>query len=244
MTSTAEDNLIEKIKSLPLPQHVAIIMDGNGRWAAKRRLTRLKGHQAGAEAIRRTITAARNTGIHYLTLYAFSTENWKRPKTEISGLFNLMTRFLQKETPQMIKNNIRLLTIGDLSKIPEKPRKTLEDTIQKTSHCQDLTVIVALNYGSRQEIARAFERLLETKSEKDKNILPEDIEKFLYTSGIPDPELLIRTSGEMRLSNFLLWQISYAELYFTQTLWPDYNEVDFFNAVIDFQKRKRRFGGL
>ena len=243
-TELNETSLFEQAKELPLPEHIAIIMDGNGRWAAKRKFPRLKGHHAGAEAIRRTITASREIGLKNLTLYAFSTENWKRPQGEISGLFNLMTRFLKKETPMMLKNDISLRTIGDISKIPEKPRKSLLSTIEKTAHCKSLQVFVALNYGSRQEIAHAVERLIKEAGQSIENVNPEDIEKYLDTSGIPDPELLIRTSGEMRISNFLLWQISYAELYFTDVLWPDFSKKDLYSAIIDLQQRKRRFGGL
>ena len=218
-----EENLLIQIKKNPLPEHIAIIMDGNGRWASKRKFPRLRGHHAGAEAIRRTITASRELGLKNLTLYAFSTENWRRPQKEITGLFSLMTRFLKKETAMMLKNDISLKTIGDISKIPIGPQKTLIETIEKTSHCRSLNVFVALNYGSRQEIAYAVTRLIQ-ESEKNSlsNIQPEDIERFLYTSGVTDPELLIRTSGERRISNFLLWQISYAELYFTDVLWPDF----------------------
>jgi len=239
------EQTLQEVKSGHVPKHVAIIMDGNGRWAAKKGLSRLKGHFAGAEAIRRTITAAREMDIKYLTLYAFSTENWKRPKTEISGLFNLMMRFLKSEISTMLKNDVRLKAIGDISKIPDKPRKILENSIEKTSRCKKLTVLVALNYGARQEIASAFQKMLTQYDGKSaKQVTPEDIEPFLYTAGIPDPELLIRTSGEQRISNFLLWQLSYSELLFTNTLWPDFSKCDFYNAVLEFQKRKRRFGGL
>jgi len=244
MEESSQDNIVEKLKSGVLPAHIAIIMDGNGRWAKSRNLPRLKGHEAGAESIRRCIKAARKIGIKYLTLFAFSTENWKRPKAEINGLFTLMTKFLHKETGNMLKNDIRILSIGDISKIPEKPRKSLKNTIKKTSHCKSLNVVVALNYGARQEIANAVNSLIQSKQYKNKTIFPEDIEKFLYTKGMPEPELLIRTSGEMRLSNFLLWQVSYTELYFTPTLWPDFDEKDLYDAIFDFQKRKRRFGGL
>ena len=245
MTNSQEEKLFKTVQQGSVPEHVAIIMDGNGRWAAKRHFPRLKGHMAGAEAIRRTITAAREIGIRYLTIYAFSAENWKRPKSEISGLFRLLTRFLKKETRMMLKNDIRLMTIGDISRLPEASKKTLGEAKEKTAHCRSLTVVVALNYGSRQEIASAFAQMLQDfKNKKITDIQPEDIEKYLYTADIPEPELMIRTSGEQRLSNFLLWQLSYAELYFTDVLWPDFQKVDLCRAIIEFQKRKRRFGGL
>jgi undecaprenyl diphosphate synthase len=243
MQKADAEKLLAQARQGHIPQHVAVIMDGNGRWAAGKGLSRIKGHQAGAESIRRIITAARKLGLRYLTLYAFSTENWKRPQAEVSGLFRLMSKFLKKETADMLKNDIRLMTIGDLSRIPEGPRASLEESIRRTAECRSLTVLVALNYGARQEIAAACEKLLRSGL-KDAPLQPEDIEKHLDTAGVPDPELMIRTSGEQRLSNFLLWQLSYAELYFTETLWPDFGDAHLYEAVMEFQKRERRFGGL
>ncbi len=237
--------LIEKIDKSKLPVHIAIIMDGNGRWAYKHGLERILGHQRGVEAVRNVIEAAAELEIKYLTLYAFSTENWERPDDEVSALMRIMIQSLNKETDTMIKNNIRMTAIGDFDRLAEDVRKRLFETIELTSGSTGLNLVIALSYSSRWEMAEAVKEIaLEIESKKLK---PEDInsvlfEKYLKTSGIPDPDLLIRTSGEERISNFLLWQLAYTELYFTSKLWPDFGKDDLYNAIIDFQKRERRFG--
>ena len=237
--------LKEKIDKSKLPVHIAIIMDGNGRWASQHGLERILGHQRGVEAVRSVIEAAAELEVKYLTLYAFSTENWERPNDEVSALMRIMVQSLNKETDTMIKNNIRMIAIGDLSRLTKDVRKRLFQTIDLTSGSTGLTLIIALSYSSRWEITEAVKEIvLEIKEEKLK---PEDInntlfEKHLKTTGIPDPDLLIRTSGELRISNFLLWQLAYSELYFTNKLWPDFGKDDLYDAIIDFQKRERRFG--
>ena len=228
-----------------LPSHVAIIMDGNGRWARQRNLDRILGHQQGVTAVRTVIETACELGIKYLTLYAFSTENWGRPDEEVSALMGIMIQSLNKETDAFIKNNISLKTIGDVDRLADDVKERLFETIRLTSGGTGLKLVVALSYSSRWEITEAA-RLISTdvsigKLNRD-SIVEADFEKYLSTYGIPDPELMIRTSGELRISNFLLWQLAYTELYFTDTLWPDFGKEDFYNAIIDFQKRERRFG--
>lgn len=235
----------EKIDKSKLPVHIAIIMDGNGRWASRHGLERILGHQRGVEAVRSVIEAAAELEVKYLTLYAFSTENWERPNNEVSALMRIMVQSLNKETDTMIKNNIRMIAIGDLNRLAEDVRKRLFETIDLTSGSTGLTLIIALSYSSRWEITEAVKEIaLEINQGKLK---PEDInntlfEKHLNTIGIPDPDLLIRTSGELRISNFLLWQLAYSELYFTSKLWPDFGKDDLYDAIIDFQNRERRFG--
>jgi undecaprenyl diphosphate synthase len=228
-----------------LPSHVAIIMDGNGRWARQRNLDRIFGHQQGVIAVRTVIETASELGIKYLTLYAFSTENWGRPDEEVSALMGIMIESLNKETDTLIKNNISLKTIGDVNRLADDVRERLFETIKLTSGGTGLNLVVALSYSSRWEITEAARRISADvsigKLNKD-SFIEADFEKYLTTYGIPDPELMIRTSGELRISNFLLWQLAYTELYFTDTLWPDFGKEDFFNAIIDFQKRERRFG--
>ncbi len=237
--------LKEKIDKSKLPVHIAIIMDGNGRWASQHGLERILGHQRGVEAVRSVIEAAAELEVKYLTLYAFSTENWERPNNEVSALMRIMVQSLNKETDTMIKNNIRMIAIGDLNRLAEDVRKRLFETIDLTSGSTGLTLIIALSYSSRWEITEAVKEIaLEINQGKLK---PEDInntlfEKHLNTIGIPDPDLLIRTSGELRISNFLLWQLAYSELYFTSKLWPDFGKDDLYDAIIDFQNRERRFG--
>jgi len=237
--------LRKKIKEGKLPSHVAIIMDGNGRWARQRGLERIYGHQQGVSALRDVIEAAAEIGIKYLTLYAFSTENWGRPDEEVSGLMGIMIQSLNNETDTLIKNNVRLSAIGDMNRLTDDVRARLSETIDLTSVGTGLNLIVALSYSSRWEITEAARRI--SIDVKDGLISPnliteEDFEKYLTTNGIPDPELMIRTSGELRISNFLLWQLAYTELYFTEKLWPDFGKMDFYDAIIDFQKRERRFG--
>jgi undecaprenyl diphosphate synthase len=235
----------KRINKEKLPSHVAIIMDGNGRWARQRNLDRIFGHQQGVNAVRNVIEAASELQIKFLTLYAFSTENWGRPDKEVSALMSIMIDSLNKETDTLIKNNICLKTIGDVDRLADDVRERLFETIKLTSGCTGLNLIVALSYSSRWEITEAARRISEevSKGRLDPDSFNEsDFEKYLTTYGIPDPELMIRTSGELRISNFLLWQLAYTELYFTEKLWPDFGKEDFYNAIIDFQKRERRFG--
>ena len=227
------------------PEHIAIIMDGNGRWATQRGLRRSEGHQAGAEPVRAVLTAARKAGVKYLTLYAFSTENWGRPEDEVRGLFELLLKYLKSELAELTETGIRLLAIGDLEALPELARQALEAAIETTAGGRELTLTLALSYGSRAELARAARLLAAEVAAGDRpleSITPEAIGEKLWTSGSPEPDLLIRTGGDMRLSNFLLWQCAYAELYFTPTLWPDFGEADFNLALESFRTRERRFG--
>jgi undecaprenyl diphosphate synthase len=237
--------LRKQINTNKLPSHVAIIMDGNGRWARQRGLERIFGHQQGVSAVREVIETAAELGIKYLTLYAFSTENWGRPDEEVSALMGIMVQSLNNETDTLIKNNIRLKAIGDVDRLADDVRERLFETINLTSVGTGLNLIVALSYSSRWEITEAARRMsvdVNNGTLKPDSIKEEDFEKYLTTYGIPDPELMIRTSGELRISNFLLWQLAYTELYFTGKLWPDFGKEDFYNAIIDFQKRERRFG--
>jgi len=224
---------------------VAIIMDGNGRWAKQRGLDRIFGHQQGVNAVRELIEAAAELGIKFLTLYAFSTENWGRPDDEINALMGIMVQSLSNETETLLKNNIRLKAIGDMDRLADDVRAQLVETIELTALSTGLTLIIALSYSSRWEIAKAARNIsndVRKGSLDPLSITEEDFEKYLTTYGIPDPELLIRTSGELRISNFLLWQVAYTEFYFTEILWPDFGKEDFYNALIDFQKRERRYG--
>ena len=227
-----------------LPVHIAVIMDGNGRWAKKRGNSRIFGHRNGVTAVRETVEAAAELGIQYLTLYAFSTENWERPKREVDALMSLLISTLHEETPTLLKNNISLATIGDISRLSAKVTNQLMATIEKTSGNTGLKLILALNYSGRWDIVNAVNRIsADVAAGKLDNAVTSDIfSGYLSTRNIPDPELLIRTSGEFRISNFLLWQIAYTELYFSQTLWPDFRREDFYEAIVDFQKRERRFG--
>lgn len=237
--------LRKQINTGKLPSHVAIIMDGNGRWARQRGLERIFGHQQGVNALREVIETAAELGIRYLTLYAFSTENWGRPDEEVSALMEIMVQSLNNETDTFMKNNIRFKAIGDVDRLADDVKKRLFETINLTSAGTGLNLVVALSYSSRWEITEAARRMSVDVSNgtlKPDLIKEEDFEKYLTTYGIPDPELMIRTSGELRISNFLLWQLAYTELYFTDKLWPDFGKEDFYNAIIDFQKRERRFG--
>jgi len=235
----------QKIDKNKLPVHIAIIMDGNGRWASQHGMDRILGHQKGVEAVRNVMEAAAELEIKYLTLYAFSTENWGRPDDEVSALMRIMVQSLNNETDTMIKNNIRMAAIGDVNRLAEDVKTRLFETIDLTAGSTGLNLIVALSYSSRWEITEAVRKIVHEIHNKKLN--PEKInealfEKHLNTSGIPDPDLLIRTSGELRISNFLLWQLAYTELYFTRKLWPDFGKDDLYDAIIDFQKRERRFG--
>ena len=224
-------------------EHLAIIMDGNGRWATKRGLSRSDGHRAGAENIRRVVDAAREMGIKYLTVYAFSTENWKRPVSEVAYLMGLIGEFTRKMLPEMQKNNVRLRTIGRTGDLPLPARSALLKAVEETKENTGFTLNIALSYGGRAEIVDAVSRLLETRSATGK-VTEEEFRKFLYAPDIPDPELMIRAGGEFRLSNFLLWELSYSELYITDTLWPDF-DADTLRAALDFYAgRDRRFGNV
>jgi undecaprenyl diphosphate synthase len=229
------------------PRHIAIIMDGNGRWAQERNLPRLKGHERGAESVRAITEECVALGVEFLTLYAFSAENWKRPEEEVSGLWVLLEHFLEMELPTMQKNGVRLRAIGRIHELPESTREKLADTIAATAHNPATTLILALNYSSRVEIADAARTLAARAIAGGltaEEITPEHLAAALYTADYPDPELLIRTSGELRLSNFLLWQLSYAEFVITPKLWPDFGKEDLRAAINEFHKRARRFGGL
>jgi undecaprenyl diphosphate synthase len=230
-----------------IPQHIAIIMDGNGRWAAARNLPRRDGHRAGAESVEECLEACGELGVKYLTLYAFSSENWKRPEAEVTALMALLAHFLKEKTPSLMRNNIRLQVIGHLARLPERNQKQLRESIAKTANNDGLTLVVALSYGAREEIVDAAKRLMEEA--KAGTIQPDELDaetfsRYLYTAAIPDPDLLIRTSGECRVSNFLLWQISYAEIVITETLWPDFRKPHLGDAIAEYQRRHRRFGGV
>jgi len=228
-----------------LPKHVAIIMDGNGRWARKRGVNRVHGHQKGAEAVREVVRTSREIGIPWLTLYAFSEENWKRSKTEIKALMTLLKRFLINELKEMQDNGIRLQSIGRTEKLPEDTREILLETIKKTASNRDMVLTLAISYGGRQEILDAIKKIainIESHVMTSNEISEQTFSSLLYTADMPDPDLLIRTSGEYRVSNFLLWQIAYTEIYVTPVLWPDFTKHEFLVAIQDFQKRERRFG--
>jgi undecaprenyl diphosphate synthase len=228
-----------------LPRHVAVIMDGNGRWAKGRGMSRLNGHQKGAEAVRVIVRTSREIGIPYLTLYAFSEENWRRPRAEIQGLMRLLKRFLKDELREMLENGIQLRSIGRIDKLPADTRKVLLEIIEKTASNKDMVLTLALSYGGRQEILDAFRKLageIEDGVIAANAISEQKVSDLLYTAGMPDPDLLIRTSGEYRVSNFLLWQIAYTEIYVTHTLWPDFGKQEYLEAIRNFQERERRFG--
>jgi undecaprenyl diphosphate synthase len=238
-------DLKSQINIEKLPKHVAIIMDGNGRWAKERGKPRVFGHHNGVTAVREVTEAAAELGVAYLTLYAFSTENWNRPALEVMALMTLLVETISNEVKTLNKNNIRLQAIGDLSKLPEKTRKTLLEGIASTQHNTRMTLVLALNYSAKWEILHAVKNIadLVEKGEVKADHISEDLfESQLSTHGMPDPELMIRTSGEHRISNFLLWQLAYAEFYFTPTFWPDFRRDDFYKAIYSFQNRERRFG--
>lgn len=236
-----------KINLNKLPRHIAIIMDGNGRWAKTHGMPRVFGHRNGVKAVRETTEAAAELGIEYLTLYAFSTENWNRPRLEVDALMSLLVDTVHKEMKTLNKNNIRLQAIGDISKLPKRTYKALSEGIERTKKNDRMTLVLALNYSSKWEIMRAV-NILANKT-KEGELLPgtiseEDFNQVLATNNMPNPELLIRTSGERRLSNFLLWQLAYAEFYFTSTYWPEFRKEDFYQAILDYQNRERRFGKI
>ncbi|MBN1290913.1 MAG: isoprenyl transferase [Candidatus Latescibacteria bacterium] len=233
------------IKKGALPKHVAIIMDGNGRWAKSRGLKRIDGHRAGIDTVRRIVRLAGEIGIGYMTLYTFSSENWNRPPGEIRGLMEILAQTLEKEIPELHENGVRLQTIGDISALPKRSRDALYEAVEATSKNTGLTLVLALNYGGRDEIVRAIKSI--ARNVRDGQLNPDNIsyknvESALYTAGIPDPDLLIRTSGEFRLSNFLLWQLAYTELWITDVMWPDFSDMEFFDALESYGIRERRFG--
>jgi len=238
-------DLKEQIDRDRLPRHIAMIMDGNGRWAQKKGGERLFGHRNGVESVRQVVEAAGELGVEYLTLYAFSTENWKRPKAEIDGLMTLLTHTIKKETAKLNENNVRLLVIGNVADMPDSVQKHLSEAVKETSGNTGLQLVLGLSYSGRWEITDAVKRMCRDAAAG--KITPDSIdscvlESYMHTSFMPDPELLIRTSGERRISNFLLWQLAYTELYFTPVLWPDYRKAHFYEAIIDYQRRERRFG--
>ena len=230
-----------------VPEHVAVIMDGNGRWAKKRALNRLNGHKAGIEAVRETIRCASDVGCKYLTIYSFSSENWKRPQDEVVGLMDLFAKTMLAEVDGLDEENVRVMTIGDLSLLPDKTREAFEQAWEQTRNNTGMTLVVAVNYGGRAELVAAMQACMDERAARGAQAEPiteQDISAHLYTAGIPDPELLIRTSGEMRVSNFLLWQIAYSEFVVTDVLWPDFDRYDFLRALLEFQGRDRRFGAV
>ena len=238
-------SLKNKIDTERLPQHIAIIMDGNGRWAKAKGKLRLFGHKHGVEAVRDTLEGVIELGIPYLTLYAFSTENWNRPRIEVNALMELLVASINKETERLMDNNVRLNAIGDLDKLPSKCLKQLEQALTKTSNNTRCTLTLALSYSSRWEITQAVRKIaneIQNQSIEIENIDEQLINNYLTTANMPDPELMIRTSGEHRISNYLLWQLAYAELYFTPKLWPDFHKEDLYEAILDYQNRERRFG--
>ncbi|MCG8472232.1 MAG: isoprenyl transferase [Desulfobacterales bacterium] len=237
--------LPEGLVAEALPTHVAFIMDGNGRWAKKRVMNRVTGHEKGARSVRQVLETATQLGIPYLTLYAFSTENWQRPKKEVDALMGLLTRFLKNEKANLVKNGVRLHAIGELDRLPKDVKKTLLATMEETREGDRITLTLALSYGSRSEMVEAIRAISEkvASGEVSPSAIDEAlVSQSLQTRGIPDPDLVVRTSGEMRLSNFLLWQSAYSEIFFTDTLWPDFSEEEFYSILREFQGRERRFG--
>ncbi len=238
-------SLLKKINNTNTPSHIAIIMDGNGRWAKERGLDRARGHQEGVVAVRKIVEAASQADVKYLTIYAFSTENWNRPDDEVDALMELMVYAIVKETPDLIKQGVRLLTIGDYDRLPAKTKSALDKCIQQTASGTTITLILALSYSSKWEITQAVKSIIHDVQNKQlatDDLNEEILSDYLTTKGIPDPDLLIRTGGEKRISNFLLWQLAYSELYFTDTYWPDFREEHLYKAISDFQCRERRFG--
>ena len=245
---TREWSLAEAIEPERLPAHIAIIMDGNGRWAKRRNMPRVAGHKAGVEPVRITVEACAQIGIQALTLYAFSAENWKRPRMEVDTLWRLLRIYLRKELPEIMRNDIQFSCMGHLEALPGQVREELESAMLSTARNRGMRLNVAINYSGRNELVDALNAIVEDARIEgrlaDLRVTEESIAAKLYTAGLPDPDLLIRTSGEMRISNFLLWQIAYSEIYITDTLWPDFRRTDLLEAILDYQKRDRRFGGL
>jgi undecaprenyl diphosphate synthase len=244
---TAEESqLLEKLDLSRLPRHVAVIMDGNGRWAQKRHLPRIAGHRSGTQSARTTIETCARLKIEALTLYAFSVENWRRPKAEIDFLMQLLREYLRKEMPLIQKHKIRMRFLGRMEELPAGVQNDVREAMEKTAGNQGMVLCVALNYGGRAEIVDAMNAILAERNGHgtSSKVTEEQLSRHLYTDGLPDPDLLIRTSGEMRVSNFLLWQIAYAEIFVTETLWPDFNRARLLEALLEFQKRERRYGGI
>jgi undecaprenyl diphosphate synthase len=241
-----EAGLLEKLDLARLPRHVAVIMDGNGRWAQNRHLPRIAGHRSGTQSARTTIETCARLKIEALTLYAFSVENWRRPKTEIDFLMALLREYLRKEMPLIQKNEIRMRFLGRMNELPGGVQNDVRDATEKTAGNKGMVLCVALNYGGRAEIVDAMNAILSERNGHGtpNKVTEEQLSRHLYTEGLPDPDLLIRTSGEMRVSNFLLWQIAYAEIFVTETLWPDFNRARLLEALLEFQKRERRYGGI
>ncbi len=232
-----------------IPRHIAVIMDGNGRWAKKRMMNRLKGHRAGIEAVRETIRCASDIGVRYLTIYSFSTENWKRPEDEVDGLMDLFAKTMLAEVDGLDAEGVRVMTIGDLTVLPDETRKAFEAAWEQTKNNEGMTLVVAVNYGSRAEIVQAARQLAAKAADPSDSFSAEDVteealSRKLHTASVPDPEMIIRTSGEMRLSNFLLWQSAYAELVCTNVLWPDFDRYELLRCLLEYQGRSRRFGGV
>jgi undecaprenyl diphosphate synthase len=246
-SGSRDEFLLRQVVAGRLPSHVAIIMDGNGRWAARRNQPRVAGHRAGAEAVRAAVDTSARLGIPYLTLYAFSTENWKRPRLEVEALMGLLREFLRKEVRSLKQNNIRFQTIGREQSLQPAVRREIDYARRETEACTGTVLTVALSYSGRTEIVHACRELVKeliAVARDPQGLTEDDIERHLFTAGLPDPDLLIRTSGELRVSNFLLWQIAYSEIYVTETLWPDFRRADMFEAIIEYQKRERRYGNV
>ncbi len=240
----SSEDLLEQIKLSPLPRHIAIIMDGNGRWAKKRNLPRIAGHREGLKSVDVIVTSCREIGVGAITLYAFSEENWSRPSLEIRALWRILQEFLKKEIDRMMEENIRLRTIGAIENLPNSAQQLIGKSERQTAENDGMVLTLALSYGSRQEIIQAVQAIAKAVNINDLEItdIPKVFSQYLYTADHPDPDLLIRTSGEIRISNFLLWQIAYTELYFTDTLWPDFRRPELFKAILEYQRRERRFG--
>ena len=232
---------MDRIDKNKLPKHIAITMDGNGRWAKSRGKLRVFGHKNGVKAVRDTVEGAAKIGVEYLTLYAFSSENWNRPEKEVNALMTLLVSAINKETKTLMDNNIRLSAIGNINKLPSRAQKELQEAVTKTKDNTRMNLVLALSYSSRGEILNAVKNIIKD-GKHPKEINENTFQQYLTTKSVPDPELLIRTSGEYRISNFLLWQIAYSELYFTDTLWPDFRRVDLYKAILNYQTRERRFG--
>lgn len=247
LESLSEDELKKQLHPDKMPKHIAIIMDGNGRWADRRNLPRIAGHKTGVESVHDVVEICAELGIHVLTLYAFSSENWKRPILEVNALMKLLLDQIREQTPELDKQNIKVGVIGDIDKLPRKVCYELKKSIDTTRNNTGMILNLALSYGGRQEIVRAAKLIAEKVKEgklQPKEINEESFSEYLYTSGLPDPDILIRTSGEMRLSNYLLWQSAYTELYITDVLWPDFRIKNLLEAILDYQQRSRRFGGI
>jgi len=247
-TKTSDSALSSQIDHERLPRHIAVIMDGNGRWARNRHLPRIAGHRAGIRAVRQVVESCARLGVPCLTLYAFSVENWKRPRTEVKLLMGLLREYLKKEIAELNRNNIRFGAIGRIGSLPAAVQRDLQDTIRKTQANTGLRLTLALNYGGRAELIDAVRSLASQLKQNGafdvEDVTEQTFSQHLYTRDLPDPDLLIRTSGEMRLSNFLLWQVAYSEIWVTDILWPDFTRRELFQAIIDFQRRERRYGGL